>query len=128
MKNGRGRVVVVAGGAGFIGSHLCDALISEGARVICLDNFQTGRQQNLHHLRREPRFELIEADVIDPPKPSLLSPRGAIDAVFNLACAASPPHYQADPEHTMMTNVLGTRNLLTLAAEQRARFLLAYTS
>ena len=128
MKNGRGRVVLVAGGAGFIGSHLCDALVSEGARVICVDNFQTGRQQNLHHLRRDPRFELIAADIIDPLKPSLSSPRFQIDAVFNLACAASPPHYQADPEHTMMTNVLGTRNLLGLAEKKRARFLLASTS
>jgi UDP-glucuronate decarboxylase len=128
MKNGRGRVVLVAGGAGFIGSHLCDALVSDGARVICIDNFQTGRSQNLRHLRRDPRFELIDADVIDPPKASLFSPRVAIDAVFNLACAASPPHYQADPEHTMMTNVLGTRNLLALAEKKRARFLLASTS
>ena len=128
MKNGRGRVVLVAGGAGFIGSHLCDALIAEGDRVLCIDNFQTGRLRNLRHLEREPRFELIEADVIDPLRSSLSSPRLSLDAVFNLACAASPPHYQADPEHTMLTNVLGSRNLLALAEMQRARFLLASTS
>jgi UDP-glucuronate decarboxylase len=128
MKNGRGRVVLVAGGAGFIGSHLCDALISEGDRVICIDNFQTGRLRNLRHLECEPRFELIEADVVDPLRSSLSSPRLSLDAVFNLACAASPPHYQADPEHTMLTNVLGSRNLLALAEKQRARFLLASTS
>jgi UDP-glucuronate decarboxylase len=126
MRNAR--VVLVAGGAGFIGSHLCDALIAEGERVICLDSFLTGRRQNLRHLQREPRFDLIEADVVDPLKPSLVSPRQAIDAVFNLACAASPPHYQADPEHTMLTNVLGTRNLLALAEKKRARLLLASTS
>ncbi len=128
MKNGRGRVVLVAGGAGFIGSHLCDALIADGDRVICIDNFQTGRPQNLRHLQREPRFELVEGDVIDPPPGSLTSPRHRLDAIFNLACAASPPHYQADPEHTMLTNVLGSRNLLALAEKQRARFLLASTS
>jgi UDP-glucuronate decarboxylase len=128
MNNGRGRVVLVAGGAGFIGSHLCDALIADGDRVICIDNFQTGRPQNLRHLQREPRFELVEGDVIDPPPGSLTSPRHRLDAIFNLACAASPPHYQADPEHTMLTNVLGSRNLLALAEKQRARFLLASTS
>ncbi|MFL5007837.1 MAG: UDP-glucuronic acid decarboxylase family protein [Microvirga sp.] len=128
MKNGRGRVVLVAGGAGFIGSHLCDALIAEGDRVLCIDNFQTGRLRNLRHLEREPRFELIEADVVDPLRSSLSSPRLSLDAIFNLACPASPPHYQADPEHTMLTNVLGSRNLLALAEKQRARFLLASTS
>jgi UDP-glucuronate decarboxylase len=128
MKNGRGRVVLVAGGAGFIGSHLCDALVAEGAHVICVDNFRTGRRQNLFPLRHDSRFEFIEADVIDPLKPSLLSSRVPIDAVFNLACAASPAHYQAEPEHTMLTNVLGTRNLLALAQKKRARFLLASTS
>jgi UDP-glucuronate decarboxylase len=126
MRQGKGRVVLVAGGAGFIGSHLCDALIAEGARVVCLDSFLTGRRPNLRHLAREPRFDLVEADVVDPLKPSLL--RQPFDAVFNLACAASPPHYQADPEHTILTCVLGTRNLLALSERKRARFLLASTS
>jgi UDP-glucuronate decarboxylase len=128
MKNGSGRAVLVAGGAGFVGSHLCDALVSSGAHVLCLDNFQTGRQQNLRHLRRDPNFELIDADIIEPLAPRLVSSRLRLDAVFNLACAASPPHYQADPEHTMLTNVLGTRNLLALAEKKGARFLLASTS
>jgi UDP-glucuronate decarboxylase len=123
MRNGTSKLVLVAGGAGFIGSHLCDALLSSGCRVICLDNFLTGRRKNLEHLKREPRFDVIEADVIQPP-PDL--PR--VDRIFNLACAASPPHYQADPEHTMMTSVVGTQNLLKLAERTGARLLLASTS
>ena len=122
------RTVVVAGGAGFLGSHLCDALISDGARVICLDNLRTGREENLASLRREARFDFIRTDVIQP-VPNALAKRGVpIDWIFNLACAASPPHYQADPEHTMLTSVLGTRNLLALADRKSARFLLASTS
>ncbi len=123
MKNGKTRHVLVAGGAGFLGSHLCDALLAEGAHVVCVDNFGTGRRENLRHLSREPRFDLVEADVIGP-----LPARLRADAVFNLACAASPPLYQADPEHTMLTNVLGTRNLLRLAEACGARFLKASTS
>jgi len=128
MKNGKSRLVLVAGGAGFLGSHLCDALLADGAHVVCLDNFQTGRKQNLRHLEREPRFDLIDADIIHPLPTRLRSGRLAIDAIFNLACAASPPHYQADPEHTMLTSVVGTHNLLTLAEKTGARFLLASTS
>jgi UDP-glucuronate decarboxylase len=123
LKNGKTRHVIVAGGAGFLGSHLCDALLAEGAHVVCVDSFRTGRRENLRHLGREPRFDLVEADVIGP-----LPPRLRADAVFNLACAASPPHYQADPEHTMLTSVLGTRNLLRLAEACGARFLQASTS
>ena len=115
--------VLVAGGAGFIGSHLIDALLAEGARVTCVDSLLTGRQVNLAHLAREPRFDFVEADVTAP-LPSL--PR--VDRVFNLACAASPPHYQADPIHTMMTSVLGTGRLLELARDSGARFLQASTS
>ncbi|MEJ1160945.1 UDP-glucuronic acid decarboxylase family protein [Prosthecomicrobium sp. N25] len=128
MRSGKGRLVVVAGGAGFLGSHLCDALIRDGASVVALDNLQTGRRQNLLHLEREPRFDFVEADVIRPLPRRLLSSRLAVDAVFNLACAASPPHYQADPEHTMLTSVIGTHGLLTFAERKRARFLLASTS
>src|SRR3954465_2073024 len=128
MRNGKSRLVLVAGGAGFLGSHLCDALLAEGAHVVALDNFQTGRKQNLRHLEREPRFDVIDADVIQPLPARLRSGRLKVDQVFNLACAASPPHYQANPEHTMLTSVVGTHNLLTLAERSRARFFLASTS
>ena len=128
MKNGRSRLVLVAGGAGFLGSHLCDALLTEGAHVVCLDNFRTGRRQNLRHLEREPHFDVLEADVINPFPARLRGARARFDAIFNLACAASPPHYQADPEHTLLTSVVGTHNLLTLAEKTDARFLLASTS
>ncbi|MDN3572618.1 UDP-glucuronic acid decarboxylase family protein [Methylobacterium longum] len=115
--------VLVAGGAGFIGSHLIDALIADGARVTCVDSLLTGRRANLAHLAKEPRFDFVEADVTEP-----LPPLPRVDQVFNLACAASPPHYQADPIHTMMTSVLGTGRLLELARACGARFLQASTS
>ena len=128
MKNGKSKTVLVAGGAGFLGSHLCDALLSEGAHVIALDNFQTGRKSNLRHLEREPCFDVIDGDVIHPLPSRLRSGRAKIHQIFNLACAASPPHYQADPEHTMLTSVVGTHNLLTFAEKIGARFFLASTS
>jgi UDP-glucuronate decarboxylase len=128
MKNGKGKLVLVAGGGGFIGSHLCDALLSEGARVICLDSFLTGRRQNIRHLERETRFDVIDSDVVRPLPGRLRSGRLAFDEIYNLACAASPPHYQADPEHTMLTSVVGTRNLLLLAERSGARLLQASTS
>ena len=128
MKNGKSKLVLVAGGAGFLGSHLCDALLSDGADVVAIDNLQTGRKQNLRHLEREPRFDLIDADIIHPLPARLRSGRAKIHHVFNLACAASPPHYQADPEHTMLTSVVGTHNLLTLSEKSGARFFLASTS
>jgi UDP-glucuronate decarboxylase len=128
MKNGKSKLVLVAGGAGFLGSHLCDALLSEGAHVVVLDNFQTGRKQNLQHLEHEPRFDVIDSDVIKPLPARLRPKRMKFDEIFNLACAASPPHYQANPEHTMLTSVVGTHNLLTLAESTGARFFLASTS
>jgi UDP-glucuronate decarboxylase len=128
MKNGSSRLVLVAGGAGFLGSHLCDALLADGAHVICLDNFRTGRKQNLRHLDREPRFEVIDADIINPLPAKLRSGKLRVDRIFNLACAASPPHYQSDPEHTLLTSVVGTHNLLTLAEKHGARFAQASTS
>lgn len=128
MKNGKTNLVLVAGGAGFLGSHLCDALLSEGARVIALDNLQTGRKHNLRHLEREPRFDFIDSDVIKPLPARLRTKRMKIDQIFNLACAASPPHYQANPEHTMLTSVVGTHNLLSLAETAGSRFFLASTS
>ena len=122
------RIALVTGGAGFIGSTLCERLLDEGSTVVCLDNFQTGRRSNLAHLAANPRFELVEHDVIDD-LPLRIRRRGArFTHIYHLACAASPPHYQADPEHTMLTNVLGTRNLLRLAEEHGARLLLTSTS
>jgi UDP-glucuronate decarboxylase len=120
--------VVVAGGAGFLGSHLCDALLAGGSEVICLDSFLTGRRVNIAHLAQEARFEMIEADVCNPLPDALLRRTSEVGAVFNLACAASPPHYQADPEHTLLTCVLGTRHLLKLAEAAGARFVQASTS
>ena len=117
------QVALVTGGAGFIGSNLCGRLLGEGARVICLDNFITGRRENLAHLAGNPRFELIEHDVIDT-LPAGLEPT----RIYHLACPASPPHYQADPEHTLITNVMGTRNALRLAEATGARLLLTSTS
>jgi UDP-glucuronate decarboxylase len=128
MKNGQSKHVLVAGGAGFLGSHLCDALLSEGAHVTAIDSFLTGRRQNLRHLEREPRFDLIESDIIKPLPAQLRAKRMKVDEIFNLACAASPPHYQANPEHTMLTSVVGTHALLTLAESTGARFFLASTS
>ena len=126
MNDGTNKIALVAGGAGFIGSHLVDALLAEGARVLCLDSLLTGRERNLAHLAGESRFDFIEADIVDglPAQVRLAS----FTHIYNLACAASPPHYQADPEHTMLTNVVGTRNLLRLAEEKGARFLLSSTS
>ena len=128
MKNGKTKTALVTGGAGFIGSHLIDALLAEGATVVCLDNYLTGRPENLAHLKSELRFEFIEADVIDRLPAKLRLGKTRFTHVYHLACAASPPHYQADPEHTMLTCVLGTRNLLRLAEEMGARFLLTSTS
>jgi UDP-glucuronate decarboxylase len=126
MKNGRQKQILVAGGAGFLGSHLCERLIEEGARVVCLDNFLTGKPENLERLELSADFELIEHDIVEPLPAKLMKRR--FDRVYNLACAASPPLYQADPEHTLMTSVLGTRHLLKLAEACGARFLLTSTS
>ncbi|KKB12554.1 NAD-dependent dehydratase [Devosia geojensis] len=117
------KTILVAGGAGFLGSHLCEALIGQGHHVICLDSFLTGRPQNIEPLRNHPRFEQIEHDICDP-----IALDRPIDQVYNLACPASPPHYQADPIHTMMTSVAGTGQLLRLAERYGARFLQASTS
>ncbi len=126
VTNRKERVALVTGGAGFIGSNLCDRLIDEGAQVICVDNFQTGRRTNLAHLQEDSRFELVDHDVIDELPPRLRRIR--FTHIYHLACAASPPHYQADPEHTMMTNVVGTRNMLRVAEDTGARLLLTSTS
>jgi len=128
VKRRNQKIALVTGGAGFIGSNLCDRLIGEGAHVICIDNFQTGRAENLRHLEREPDFEFVEHDVIDSLPQWLRGGRTRFTHIYHLACAASPPHYQADPEHTLLTSVVGTRNLLRLAEETGARLLLSSTS
>ena len=113
--------IVVTGGAGFLGSHLCERLIDAGHEVICLDNFFTGRRENIFHLLDNPRFELLRHDVIEP---VLLE----VDQIYNLACPASPIHYQYNPVKTVKTNVMGTINMLGLAKRVRARILQASTS
>jgi nucleoside-diphosphate-sugar epimerase/spore maturation protein CgeB len=128
VKGNSGRIALVTGGAGFIGSNLCDRLLAEGARVVCLDNLQTGRSENLRHLENDSRFEFVQHDVTDSLPQWLRGGRTHFTHIYHLACAASPPHYQADPEHTMLTNVMGTRNLLRLAEETGARLLLTSTS
>jgi nucleoside-diphosphate-sugar epimerase/spore maturation protein CgeB len=128
VKRQNQKIALVTGGAGFIGSNLIDRLIGEGAHVVCVDNFQTGRADNLAHLDRESRFEFVEHDVIDKLPQWLRGGRVKFTHIYHLACAASPPHYQADPEHTMLTSVVGTRNLLNLAEETGARLLLTSTS
>jgi UDP-glucuronate decarboxylase len=113
--------ILVTGGAGFLGSHLCDRLINEGHEILCLDNFFTGRKQNITHLLQNPNFELIRHDVIDPFKVE-------VDQIYNLACPASPPHYQYNPIKTTKTSVMGAINCLGLAKRVRARVFLASTS
>ncbi|RWB07786.1 UDP-glucuronic acid decarboxylase family protein [Mesorhizobium sp.] len=119
----RTRTALVAGGAGFLGSHLCETLLQAGCRVICVDNFLTGRMENIVSMLDNPRFRLIEQDICRP-----LDLAEPVDRIFNLACAASPPRYQADPIHTTRTCVIGTLNLLELAARNNARLLQASTS
>ena len=113
--------ILVTGGAGFIGSHLCERLISEGNEVLCLDNFFTGRRENIFHLLDNQRFELLRHDVTEP---ILLE----VDQIYNLACPASPVHYQYNPVKTVKTNVMGAINMLGLAKRVRARILQASTS
>lgn len=113
--------ILVTGGAGFIGSHLCERLLGEGHDVICLDNFFTGRRENIFPLLENPRFELVRHDVIEP---ILLE----VDQIYNLACPASPIHYQYNPVKTVKTNVMGTINMLGLAKRVKARILQASTS
>ena len=113
--------ILITGGAGFIGSHLCDRLVAIGHEVICLDNFFTGRRENIRHLLDDHNFELLRHDVIEP---ILLE----VDQIYNLACPASPIHYQFNPVKTVKTNVMGTLNMLGLAKRVHARILQASTS
>jgi len=121
-------LTLVAGGAGFIGSHLCARLLDAGHEVLCLDNLQTSRPVNLRSLEGRPGFSFVRADIVDPLPAAVRSQAGRLTRIYNLACAASPPQYQADPEHTMLTNVVGTNHLLRLAEEAHARLLLTSTS
>lgn len=115
------KTILVTGGAGFLGSHLCDRLINEGNKVICVDNLYTGSMENIKHLMDNPNFSFKEHDVIEPIDV-------AVDQIYNLACPASPPHYQADPIKTAKTSVFGALNLLELAKKNNARILQASTS
>jgi UDP-glucuronate decarboxylase len=121
-------LTLVAGGAGFIGSHLCRALLKAGDPVVCLDNLQTSRQANILMLEGMDGFEFVEGDIIKPLPRSITRRAGQFTRVYNLACPASPPLYQIDPEHTMLTNVVGTGQLLRFAEKAGARFLLSSTS
>lgn len=113
----------MTGGAGFLGSHLCSRLINDGAYVICLDNFTTGRKSNIIPFLGHPHFKLLEFDVIQPfPDPI------DVDEIYHLACPASPVHYQNDPIKTMKTSVFGALNMLDLANKNNAKILLASTS
>lgn len=114
--------ILVTGGAGFIGSHLCTRLINEGHHVICLDNFLTGCKENVEHLLENPRFELVEHDITHP------YPIAPVDEIYHLACPASPVHYQQDPIHTMKISILGTFHVLGMAKKHGAKILLASTS
>ena len=113
--------VLVTGGAGFLGSHLCDRLVTQGADVLCLDNFFTGSKKNILHLMDKNNFELIRHDLVEP---IFLE----VDQIYNLACPASPVHYQYNPVKTVKTNVMGAINMLGLAKRVKARILQASTS
>ena len=113
--------VLVTGGAGFLGSHLCDRLIEDGHSVTCLDNLFTGTQKNIQHLLPNPNFHFVESEVIDPFKFN-------VERIYNLACPASPPHYQHNPIKTIKTSFMGAMNCLSLAVRNGARVLQASTS
>jgi UDP-glucuronate decarboxylase len=113
--------ILVTGGAGFLGSHLCERLLRDGHEVLCLDNFFTGRKTNVAEFLRDPSFELVRHDIV---LPILLE----VDRIYHLACPASPIHYQYNPVKTIKTNILGTLNMLGIAKRVNARILLASTS
>lgn len=113
--------ILVTGGAGFIGSHLCERLLNEGNEVICMDNYFTGSKANIQHLLGNPFFELVRHDVTEPYY-------AEVDEIYNLACPASPPHYQHNPIKTIKTSVMGAINMLGLAKRVNAKILQASTS
>lgn len=113
--------ILITGGAGFLGSHLCDRLIGEGHDVLCLDNFFTGSKRNISHLLGKPNFELIRHDLVQPVFIEA-------DEIYNLACPASPVHYQYNPVKTVKTSVMGSINMLGLAKRVKAKILQASTS
>lgn len=117
----KGKKVLVTGGAGFLGSHLCDRLIKDDCEVICLDDFSTGSQKNIQHLYKNPRFQLIQHDIIDP---IILD----VDQIYHMACPASPIQYQKYPVKTIQACIYGTLNILNLTKQVGAKFLLASTS
>ncbi len=121
LKNQMNKRILITGGAGFLGSHLCDRLINQGHDVICLDNFFTGRKDNIRHLLKHENFELIRHDVVDAFKVE-------VDQIYNLACPASPVHYQFNPIKTVKTSVMGAINVLGLGKRTGARILQASTS
>ena len=113
--------ILITGGEGFIGSHLCDRLLAEGHEVICLDNFFTGRRKNIEHNLSHPYFEFVRHDVTSPYM-------AEVDEIYNLACPASPVHYQYNPIKTVKTSVMGAINMLGLAKRVKAKILQASTS
>ena len=121
MRDSQRKHILVTGGAGFLGSHLCDRLLRDAHDVLCVDNFFTGSKQNIAHLRDEPRFEVLRHDVTFPLYVE-------VDEIYNLACPASPIHYQTDPVQTTKTSVHGAINMLGLAKRLGARILQASTS
>src|SRR5579863_2778431 len=121
MKDERRKRVLVAGGAGFLGSHLCDRLLKEGREVLCIDNFFTGSRDNVAHLLSHPHFELLRHDICFPLYVE-------VDEIYNFACPASPLHYQLDPIQTIKTSVLGALNLLGLAKRLKCKIFQASTS
>ena len=121
MKNVLNKRILVTGGAGFLGSHLCERLLNEGHEVICVDNFYTGRRSNIAHLLRNPYFEIIRHDICFPLY-------AEVDEIYNLACPASPIHYQFDPVQTTKVSVHGSINMLGLAKRLKIKILQASTS
>ena len=115
------KTILVTGGAGFLGSHLCDRLIEQDNHVICVDNFFTGQKKNIEHLKNNSQFEVLRHDIVEPLAME-------VDQIYNLACPASPIHYQYNPIKTIKTSTVGMVNMLGLAKRVKARILQSSTS